>query len=110
MEVVVQMFQRLGLRSVLLTQQGALAGILTKMVRRPPRFLLLACIPADSHLSRRAPSPRRTYTPTSTPSPTRLFDDYVQEQDPEQHQHFVNASCQGLATAHERLRRARIWG
>lgn len=33
MEVVVQMFQRLGLRSVLFTRQGALTGILTKMVR-----------------------------------------------------------------------------
>lgn len=32
MEVVVQMFQRLGLRSVLFTRQGALTGILTKMV------------------------------------------------------------------------------
>ncbi|KAM0786435.1 hypothetical protein ACM66B_001899 [Microbotryomycetes sp. NB124-2] len=31
MEIVVQMFQRLGLRSVLLTRHGALAGILTKM-------------------------------------------------------------------------------
>ncbi|GJN90019.1 hypothetical protein Rhopal_003015-T1 [Rhodotorula paludigena] len=32
MEVVVQMFQRLGLRFVLLTRQGMLMGILTKMV------------------------------------------------------------------------------
>ncbi|KAK4047397.1 chloride channel [Microbotryomycetes sp. JL201] len=32
MEIVVQMFQRLGLRSVLLTHHGALAGILTKML------------------------------------------------------------------------------
>lgn len=34
MEVVVQMFQRLGLRFVLLARQGVLKGILTKMVRR----------------------------------------------------------------------------
>lgn len=33
MEVVVQMFQRLGLRFVLLTRRGVLAGMLTKMVR-----------------------------------------------------------------------------
>lgn len=33
MEVVVQMFQRLGLRFVLLTRHGVLRGILTKMVR-----------------------------------------------------------------------------
>lgn len=32
MEVVVQMFQRLGLRFVLLTRYGTLRGILTKMV------------------------------------------------------------------------------
>lgn len=32
MEVVVQMFQRLGLRFVLLTRRGMLAGLLTKMV------------------------------------------------------------------------------
>lgn len=47
MEVVVQMFQRLGLRSVLFTRQGALTGILTKMVRSSPivreRYSLTLC-------------------------------------------------------------------
>lgn len=33
MELVVQMFQRIGLRFVLLTRQGALMGLLTRMVR-----------------------------------------------------------------------------
>lgn len=36
MEVVVQMFQRLGLRFVLLTRHGVLKGVLTKMVRFLP--------------------------------------------------------------------------
>ena len=36
MELVVQMFQRIGLRFVLLTRQGALMGLLTRMVRPRP--------------------------------------------------------------------------
>lgn len=37
MEVVVQMFQRLGLRFVLLSRHGTLRGILTKSVSSPSR-------------------------------------------------------------------------
>ena len=33
-EVVVQMFQRLGLRHLLFTSQGRLSGVLTKSVRQ----------------------------------------------------------------------------
>lgn len=40
MEVVIQMFQRLGLRSVLFTNRGALVGMLTKMVS----YARLACL------------------------------------------------------------------
>ncbi|KAK4055889.1 chloride channel [Microbotryomycetes sp. JL221] len=55
MEIVVQMFQRLGLRSVLLTRQGALAGILTKMH-----------IPSESNGTQFSTSPSIDSTVTQT--------------------------------------------
>lgn len=58
-----QMFQRLGLRSVLFTRQGALTGILTKMVRS----LSLDLVRASSD-SLHAARSRRTFMPTSTPT------------------------------------------
>lgn len=63
-----QMFQRLGLRSVLFTRQGALTGILTKMVRSLSLWTsyaphLTPCTPLDlagpscPHPPRRDPAP-----------------------------------------------------
>ncbi|ORY65634.1 chloride channel [Leucosporidium creatinivorum] len=76
MEVVVQMFQRLGLRSVLFTRQGALTGILTKMdlhahihpkpetiIRRlRPGARATAPTPSSSTLRARDPESRRPST------------------------------------------------
>jgi hypothetical protein len=61
------MFQRLGLRFVLLTRHGVLQGVLTKMVRSPCS-LLTSFLRLTS-----SPHSRRTCTLTSTAPPPKPF-------------------------------------
>lgn len=78
MEVVVQIFQRLGLRSVLFTRQGALTGIITKMVRFTfPSALCTFTDPRRLHQDLHAhihpkpeTVPRRLRPGTRAPAPT----------------------------------------